>query len=473
MTTGAFGSSGGAASELWDRLQAAEEAALQLRARRDLLLEALLWLCASSARLDLAQVVKDVVGMALSLTGADVAAWAPGEETGMDLPPFASEEKGLETSPVVDDLPRLADVLWRGTTVQLEGDVAARGSTGISLRTWAGVPVRARDGGILGALFIGGHQPGLFGTQEVELVQGLATYLGAKFETLTLFRERAHVAGALQQTLLPPPLPEIPGLEVAARYRPAKAVARVGGDFYDLFEVGEATWGFIVGDVSGVGPEAAALTGVARYGARAVASADHSPSELLQQLNDTLVRLRLREKFCTALYAHVRPDGRDVKVVMANGGHPYPFVSRANGNVEEVQVEGTLLGAFEQLSFPERELVLGPGDLMVCYTDGIMEARDPDGNFFGTEGLERALRASAGASAGEVARTVERAVLQHERGGARDDMAVIVIRNLDPLSGNGQDPREQAEGSPEPSQPYGSEPVFEREPGQVQEASGA
>ena len=91
MTTGAFGSSGGAASELWDRLQAAEEAALQLRARRDLLLEALLWLCASSARLDLAQVVKDVVGMALSLTGADVAAWAPGEETGMDLPPFASD----------------------------------------------------------------------------------------------------------------------------------------------------------------------------------------------------------------------------------------------------------------------------------------------------------------------------------------------------------------------------------------------
>ena len=473
MTTGAYGSSSGAASELWDRLQAAEEATLQLRARSDLLLEALLWLCASSARLDLAQVVRDVTGMVLSLTGADVVAWAPGEETGMDLPPFTSEEKGLEMPPVVDDLPRLADVLWRGTTVQLDRDVAASGTTGTPVQAWAGVPVRARDGEILGALFVGGHQPGLFGTQEVELVQGLATYLGAKFETLTLFRERAHVAGALQQTLLPPPLPEIPGLEVAARYRPAKTVARVGGDFYDLFEVGEATWGFIVGDVSGVGPEAAALTGVARYGARAVASADHSPAELLQQLNDTLVRLRLREKFCTALYAHVRPGGRDTKVVMANGGHPYPFVLRASGKVEEVQVEGTLLGAFEQLSFPERELVLGPGDLMVCYTDGVTEARDPDGNFFGTQGLERALKASAGASAMEVARTVERAVLQHERGGARDDIAVIVIRNLDLPSGDHQDAGEQAEGSSERSQPHGSVPVFEREPGRVQEAKGA
>ena len=134
MTTGAYGSSSGASTELWDRLQAAEEAALQLRARSDLLLEALLWLCASSVRLDLAQVVRDVTGMALSLTGADVAAWAPGEDTGMDLPPFTSEEKGLETPPTVEDLPRLADVLWRGTTVQLDGDVTARGITATSMR---------------------------------------------------------------------------------------------------------------------------------------------------------------------------------------------------------------------------------------------------------------------------------------------------------------------------------------------------
>lgn len=441
MTTGADRPSGEAATQLHarlqvteERLQQAEEKVQELNAQRELLLEALLWLCASSARLDLVQVVRDVTSMALSVTGADIAAWVPGEETGMELPPFASEEKGLEKPPSPEDLPRLADVLARGATVHLGDGTSGGGAAARSLESWAGVPVRARDGDILGAFFVGSREPGAFEVQDLELVQGLATYLGAKFETLTLFRERAQVAGALQQTLLPPPLPQIPGLEVAARYRPAKTVARVGGDFYDLFEVGEGTWGLMVGDVSGVGPEAAALTGVARYGARAVASAEHSPAELLQQLNDTLVRLRLREKFCTAVYAHLRPEGRDVKVVIANGGHPYPFVSRSNGNVEEVHVPGTLLGAFEQVSFAERELVLGPGDLMVCYTDGVTEARDPDGKFFGTQGLERSLKASAGANAGEVARTVERAVLRHESGGARDDMAVVVVRNLEPPS---------------------------------------
>ena len=443
------------------QLEAAEAALNQLRGERGRLFEALLWLCASALRLDLAQVVEDVTGIVLSLTGANVAIWAPAEGTGTDVPDMSYEERGLARPPDLDDLPSfteiLSRILWRGEPVQVDdvltvpagegaggegaggegagGEGAGGegpsggGQAGSQVRSWVGVPVKARYGDVLGALFVGGSQPGAFGREEMELVEALASYLGARFETLALFRERAQVAGALQQTLLPPPLPEIPGLEVAARYRPAKAAARVGGDFYDLFEVEEGAWGFIVGDVSGVGPEAAALTGVARYGARAVASAEHSPSDLLQQLNETLVRLRLKEKFCTALYAHLRPQGRDVKVVMANAGHPYPFVLRQGNKVEEVEVHGTLLGAFEQLNFEERELTLAPGELMVCYTDGVTEARDDEGRLFGTEGLVRVLSSGAGASAREVARSIELAVLDHEGGGTRDDMALMVLRN--------------------------------------------
>lgn len=433
MTRAADGFSGEMADErLREQLEAAEVALDQLRGERGRLFEALLWLCASALRLDLAQVVRDVTGMVLSLTGANVATWVPADGTGIDLPHMSSEERGLAKGPALDDLPYLTEILWRGEPVQV--DDAPTGSTeegqrGNHMRSWVGAPVKARYGDVLGALFVGDHRPSAFGREELELVQALASYLGARFETLALFRERAQVAGALQQTLLPPPLPEIPGLEVAARYRPAKAAARVGGDFYDLFEVGEGAWGFIVGDVSGVGPEAAALTGVARYGARAVASAEHSPSDLLQQLNDTLVRLRLREKFCTALYAHLRPEGRVVKVVMANGGHPYPFVLRQGNQVEEVEVPGTLLGAFEQLNFEERELTLAPGELMVCYTDGVTEARDDEGRLFGTEGLVRVLGSGPGATAREVARSIELAVLDHEGGGARDDIALMVLRN--------------------------------------------
>ena len=433
MTRAADGFSGEIADErLRDQLEAAEVALGQLRGERGRLFEALLWLCASAQRLDLAQVVRDVTGMVLSLTGATVATWVPADATGIDLPHMSSEERGLAKAPALDDLPYLTEILWRGEPVQVDDaptGPAEEGQPANHVRSWVGAPVKARYGDVLGALFVGDHRPSAFGREELELVQALAGYLGARFETLALFRERAQVAGALQQTLLPPPLPEIPGLEVAARYRPAKAAARVGGDFYDLFEVEEGAWGFIVGDVSGVGPEAAALTGVARYGARAVASAEHSPSDLLQQLNDTLVRLRLREKFCTALYAHLRPEGREVKVVMANGGHPYPFVLRQGNKVEEVEVRGTLLGVFEQLELEEREVTLAPGELMVCYTDGVTEARDDEGRLFGTEGLVRVLSSGPGATAREVARSIELAVLDHEGGGARDDMALMVLRN--------------------------------------------
>jgi len=438
----------------------AQAADSDLAAERDRLHAAVLALCTSAARVDVAQVVRDVTTMALSLTRADVALFAPAEATGLDLPRVCFQQPLVATAPTLADVPALAEVLWRGEPVRLDdldevgqganaapaelpqrarAEGAARDglSTGLpagqapatQLRSWLGVPVKARYGETLGALFVGGSQPQAFGQRETELAQALAAYLGGRFDNLSLSLERAHVAGALQQTLLPPALPEIAGLDVAARYRPAKTVARVGGDFYDMFELGEGAWGLIVGDVSGVGPEAASLTGVARYGARAVASGEHSPAELLQQLNDTLFRLRLREKFCTLIYAQLRLEDGKVVLALANGGHPYPFVLRSDGKVEEVAVRGMLLGAFEELELEQRELCLGPGDLVVFYTDGVIEAHGGSEGFFGAEGLSQVLSASAGASAGSVARNIERAVLDHQAGGARDDVAVVVVRN--------------------------------------------
>jgi serine phosphatase RsbU (regulator of sigma subunit) len=128
----------------------------------------------------------------------------------------------------------------------------------------------------LGVLFLAHDEPYAFGKREEELAQGLAAHLGASLDNLALFQERSNVAGALQQTLLPPTQPEIPGLEIATRYGPAKSVALVGGDFYDMFEVRPGVWGLLLGDITGVGPEAAALTGVARYAARALGSQECS-----------------------------------------------------------------------------------------------------------------------------------------------------------------------------------------------------
>jgi hypothetical protein len=412
------------ADKLRKELEDARAAAERLEQERDRLALALAWLCDSVGRADVAQVVRDVTGMALSLTEADVSTFVPGDQGDSSLPAVSLPQSGPGATAAggfSGDVPHLEKVLWRGEPVEVEDHDG-------SLRSWLGVPVKTRYGDTLGALFVAHAQSRAFGTRDLELVKALAAYLGARFETLALFLERAHVAGALQRTLLPPPLPEIPGLEVAARYRPAKTVARVGGDFYDVFEVEEGTWGVLVGDVSGVGPEAAALTGVARYGARAVATGEHSPTELLHQLNDMLFRLRLREKFCTVLYAHLRPEGGAVKVKLANGGHPCPWLLRRDGKTEQVEVYGMLLGAFEQISLEQGEVVLAPGDLMVFYTDGVVEARAPDGAFFGTQGLRRVLSSSQGASADAVARAIELAVLDHQSASTRDDIAVLVVR---------------------------------------------
>lgn len=413
--------------DLREQLEAARADAERLQAERDRLAEAVVGLCASVGRVDVAQVVRDVTGIALSVTGSDVAMFLPGDATDSALPAVSSEHR-VPDAPVgapglPEEVPRLAEVLWRGEPVEVDDPDGP-------LHSWLGVPVKARYGDTLGALFVAGTRPAAFGKEALELAQALANYLGARFETLSLFLERAQVAGALQQTLLPPQLPEIPGLEVAARYRPAKTAARVGGDFYDVFEVGEGTWAVLVGDVSGVGPEAAALTGVARYGARAVASGEHSPAELLQQLNDMLFRLRLREKFCTVLYGNLRPEDAVVNVTLANGGHPPPWLLRSDGRVQQVHVSGMLLGAFEELSVGQREIALAPGDMLVFYTDGVIEARSPEGAFFGAEGLRRVLLSSRGASAAALARGLELAVFDHQAGSARDDIAVLVLRNL-------------------------------------------
>ena len=200
-----------------------------------------------------------------------------------------------------------------------------------------------------------------FWSREEELTQSLAAHLGASLDNLTVFQERSRVAQALQQTLLPPVLPDVEGVDVAVRYRPAKSSSLVGGDFYDMFEARSDVWGLMIGDVTGVGPEAAALTGIARYAARALAAQEHSPARLLTQLNETLVGFGLQDRFCTVLYAELHPGPDVLKIKIANGGHPYPYILRSDGHVEEIAISGTLLGLLSDVAFEELELVLGPG----------------------------------------------------------------------------------------------------------------
>jgi serine phosphatase RsbU (regulator of sigma subunit) len=418
------------------QLKVAEEAIARLEAERGRLESIVVRLGALAAEFDAEGIVQGVTEAARDLAGATLAMFVPTEMAALDQPTIVCEPGALGELPEPSRVPILAGALWRVTPVRLDDALQldsgntgyGRSSDGKPFRSWVGAPVRARYGDALGGLFLAHQRPQAFGKKEEEMAQGLAAYLGASLDNLAIFQERSGVARALQQTLLPPELPEMPGIDAAARYRPAKSMALVGGDFHDMFEVRPGVWALIVGDVSGVGPEAAALTGIARYAVRALASQQGSPARILSQLNDTLVRFGLQDRFVTMLYAELRLDGDVLRVKIANGGHPFPFLLRADGWVEELPVEGTLLGMLDEVSLEEREVELAPGELLVGYTDGVTEARDPSGAFFGPDGLANVLAACAGRPAAWVAQRIELAVLEHQAGVAPDDVAIVVVQ---------------------------------------------
>jgi serine phosphatase RsbU (regulator of sigma subunit) len=347
--------------------------------------------------------------------------------------------------PAVGRAPVLAGALLTGQglrvddiTVWAQSEEAARSygvfADGRLVRSWLAAPVRGRDDRVLGVVYFGHHRAHAFDARHERLVAGLCSQLGGALEHSTLFAERSRVASALSESLLPPLLPTIPGLDAAARYRPSAAdmtgrTNLVGGDFYDLFEMADGHFGLLLGDVSGVGPEAAALTGVARYTVRAVAAPEETPCDVLTRLNEALLRLD-SERFLTAVYATLETRADDaVRVRLCSGGHPPPMVLRDDESIEVLdQANGTLLGLFPTVELSDQPVALHPGDALVLVTDGVLEARDDDGNQFGYEGLEALLATCAGRSAAGIARRIERSVLDHRGERADDDLAVVVLR---------------------------------------------
>jgi sigma-B regulation protein RsbU (phosphoserine phosphatase) len=247
-------------------------------------------------------------------------------------------------------------------------------------------------------------------------------------EELRASHERfASLNRTLQASLLPPLLPEIFGLEVAARYRPAGHGLDVVGDFYDLFEVGADGWGVVIGDVCGKGVEAASLTALARYTVRAAAMRERVPSRVLDVLNEAVLAADTGERFCTAVFAVVVPEGDGMTCTLSCGGHPLPLVLRAEGMVESIGRPGTLLGLWPEPDLADDRVSLAAGDALVFYTDGALEARHGREQL-GEERLRELVSRCAGLRAPEIADAVAEGVEAFELGVAGDDLAVVVLR---------------------------------------------
>lgn len=301
------------------------------------------------------------------------------------------------------------------------GNPMVAGERGV--RFYAGAPITTWDGHRLGTVCVLDMQPreitptdmamltDLAGVvmDELELRRSALSTLRAERELRTrVERDNAELEGfaaTLQSTLLPPALPHIPGLELASHYKPA-STRDVGGDFYDVFFLGDRRWAFFLGDVCGKGAAAATVTSLVRYTLRAAALHNDDPTAVLEELNAALLLDTAHEdRFCTAVYGTITPvSGGGFEVSIGTGGHPPPFVLRsANGHggayAEPVGCDGMLAGALPDATFAATTLRLRPGDGLLLYTDGLTEARLRGREMLGQEGLARQLdRLSAGAA---------------------------------------------------------------------------
>ncbi|MFF4490701.1 PP2C family protein-serine/threonine phosphatase [Streptomyces sp. NPDC001544] len=203
----------------------------------------------------------------------------------------------------------------------------------------------------------------------------------------------AAFASTLQRTLLPPALPTVPGLELACHYSTASAYD-VGGDFYDIFPLGDGRWAFFLGDVCGKGAEAATVTALARHTLRAAAQIDPDPVAVLTALNMVLLTdVTAGSRFCTAVFGVLSPDETGAfTVTVATGGHPPAYrLGRDDTGATRVRAVrpqgGMLIGAFPDAQFAEVTFDLSPGEALLLYTDGLIEARSGEGEMLGDEGL--------------------------------------------------------------------------------------
>jgi sigma-B regulation protein RsbU (phosphoserine phosphatase) len=248
----------------------------------------------------------------------------------------------------------------------------------------------------------------------------------------TLRDHAERTTRALQESLLPPTLPEIPGIDLAALYRPAEA-SEVGGDFYDVFELDSSGhppgWALVVGDVSGKGPAAAAVTALVRHTIRTASLSTDEPAEALETLNRAMFIGRTDgqlDHFCTVHLSFLRPSAGGLTLRTAAAGHPPALVMPAGRQPAAIAAPGPPVGWHSDARFETAETTLGQGDVVLVYTDGLSEARR-GAKLLGEEELAGILEGARGVAAEAVAdRLLETLSSPDVR--ARDDAAALVVR---------------------------------------------
>jgi serine phosphatase RsbU (regulator of sigma subunit) len=293
------------------------------------------------------------------------------------------------------------------------------------------LPLGAR-GHVIGCMTLWIMQPAnAFDEVARRTAKRLADRAALSLDNARLHEQQKHIASVLQHSLRPRSLPEIAGFESSSRFLAAGEAYEVGGDFYDVFRTGSGGWTAVIGDVCGKGPEAAALTSLARHSIRSASTPERAPSDVLRALHQSITGERTGLRFCTAAIARIQAprNGRgSARLTIALGGHPPPLVLRKSGRVDQLGRPGTLLGALPSPTLADVDARLDAGDSLVLYTDGMLDLGDRSGGDDDPDWLSRQLERAAGGSADEVASKLAEAAIKRNGGEPRDDIAILVLR---------------------------------------------
>jgi serine phosphatase RsbU (regulator of sigma subunit) len=291
-------------------------------------------------------------------------------------------------------------------------------------RSAAVFPMIAR-GRTLGAIsFLHLGSDARYGREVLAVLEDLSGRAAMAFDNARLYAERTRVAQTLRRSLMPPVLPAIAGLELASFFRPLGAGSEVGGDFYDVFGDKDSCW-LVVGDVCGKGAEAAALTGFLRHTTVAYAREATSPATVLTRVNRVMLEQDFEGRFATAILVNLRITGDQAAVTVASAGHPAALLARNGGAATQFGTRGSLLGVFADPVIEEVSTVLGAGDGLALYTDGLMEAHAPARTVTPEQMIERLQRVAPGGAQEAIDALLGLVELDEQ---VRDDIAILSVR---------------------------------------------
>ena len=267
---------------------------------------------------------------------------------------------------------------------------------------------------------------GQFGLADAALAEDVSGLMGLAISGRHVLRQRTETADALRASLLPPALKPVPGVEMASAHLAPTRGREVGGDFYDAYPT-PGGWGVAIGDVCGKGEDAAAATAAARHAIRVLAHWNGDPADVLRRANDIMLAEEFGGRFVTASGAHLSWHDDRLNVVLATAGHPGPVLIKPDGSVQVLPGGGVALGIFPDPEPAMLELELADGDVLFFFTDGLADARSPQGASF-EDSLGDCLAQMAGRRAADIVSDMRKVVLDFCDGVLVDDLTMLVLR---------------------------------------------